>query len=171
MKRAEEKNETAIGNGSLKLPLRGKAYFQVWGGPYLSRPLDHVGIKLAAEITKHCDIDLPIRDFGVPSKEDLRNAVENAVHLILQGERVYIGCMGGFGRTGLFLAALAKTFGIKDSVSYVRRNYTHRAVETSEQQRLVEEFTPTQHTIDMIKREKFWVWFSPWKKNLTNSRY
>ena len=44
--------------------------------------------------------------------------------------------MGGWGRTGLFLALLAKVCGVENPVTYVRENYSPRAVETTDQHRL-----------------------------------
>ena len=46
--------------------------------------------------------------------------------------RLHCGCIGGHGRTGTFLAALVTEMsGEKDSISYVRDNYCHRAVEST----------------------------------------
>ena len=59
--------------------------------------------------------------------------------------------MGGIGRTGLFLAALAKLSGEKDPVAYVRKHYMPHAVETQQQQ-------------DFIKNLK--VWDLRWKLQL-----
>ena len=36
------------------------------------------------------------------------------------GRKVHCGCIGGHGRTGMFLAALCSKFGEKDAISYVR---------------------------------------------------
>ena len=46
---------------------------------------------------------------------------------------VYVGCAAGLGRTGTFLAALARLAGIDDGVAWTRANYDPRAVETAEQ--------------------------------------
>ena len=51
-----------------------------------------------------------------------------------------VGCLGGQGRTGLFLALLAKVWGIADPVKYVRRVYLRRAVETRDQEEWVADF-------------------------------
>lgn len=52
---------------------------------------------------------------------------------IKEGKKVHAGCMGGHGRTGLVLAALAATFGHKDAIQYVREHYCTKAVESQEQ--------------------------------------
>jgi protein-tyrosine phosphatase len=46
---------------------------------------------------------------------------------------VYVGCAAGLGRTGTFIAALARVAGIGDGVAWVRANYDTRAVETEAQ--------------------------------------
>jgi len=87
------------------------------------------------------DVWLPIRDFNVPeSKRDTEHALERTLEAAMNGRRVYVGCTGGWGRTGLFLALLAKCCGEKDPVAYVRRVYSRRAVERPEQERYVKEF-------------------------------
>ncbi len=50
------------------------------------------------------------------------------------GQKVHVGCIGGHGRTGLFLAALvAHVTGQSDAIHYVRENYCDHAVETKVQ--------------------------------------
>ncbi|MBA9002931.1 protein-tyrosine phosphatase family protein [Thermomonospora cellulosilytica] len=81
-------------------------------------------------------------DFRLPSdREDavlaFRQAWERAAT-----ERVEIACGGGVGRTGTALACLAVLDGVPpgEAVSYVRRHYRPRAVETPWQRRFVERF-------------------------------
>lgn len=52
---------------------------------------------------------------------------------INDGRKVHCGCIGGHGRTGTFLAALAALSGEKDAIEYVRAHYCDKAVETPEQ--------------------------------------
>lgn len=50
------------------------------------------------------------------------------------GKKVHVGCIGGHGRTGLFLSALvAKATGNKDAITWVREHYCEKAVETTAQ--------------------------------------
>ena len=98
--------------GSLRLPLYFGRYHTVFGGPYLDRPTGMVGVKLAREITAPHMVSVPIKDFSVPLQKDLDFGLGLAVANILDGDPVYAGCMGGKGRTGLFLAVLAKAFGV-----------------------------------------------------------
>lgn len=122
-----------VGLGTLKLPLWFSRYVTVTGGPYMESPKTYYGVKLAEEIRAPYRVSIPTKDFSVPKKADLDEGLANAVRALLHGERVYVGCMGGRGRTGLFLAILAKAFGIKNPVEYVRKNYFSHAVETKEQ--------------------------------------
>jgi protein-tyrosine phosphatase len=82
---------------------------------------------------------LPIPDFGVPTKDDLEQTVQQTIAHAQAGRHIAIHCSGGVGRTGLFMAYLAKRcLGLSgaEALQWVRR-YIPRAVETSEQQRWV----------------------------------
>jgi hypothetical protein len=127
--------------GYLKLPVSGNQYFTVVGGPYLQKPIGVTGVKMAEELPFRDDgsmeIDIPTEDFSVPNKEKLLGGLESAIDRILTGELIYVGCMGGRGRTGLFLSILAKVFSVDDPVGYVRKHYYEHAVETHEQYQYV----------------------------------
>ena len=81
------------------------------------------------------DIYFKIRDMGVPeSLTEFKKLLSFTAKQMKAGKSVYVGCIGGHGRTGLFLAALTKFInGDKDAVTTVRKNYCHKAVESSEQ--------------------------------------
>ncbi len=84
-------------------------------------------------------IYLPIPDFGVPSPDALLRAIEATISLAETGRNVVVHCSAGIGRTGLFLAMLAKrdlNLSGEDAISLVRQ-YIHGAVETAEQEQLV----------------------------------
>lgn len=50
------------------------------------------------------------------------------------GKTVHAGCIGGHGRTGMVVAALANVMlGEKDAIVWARKNYCPKAVETNEQ--------------------------------------
>ena len=57
-------------------------------------------------------------------------------------ERVEVACAGGRGRTGTALACIAVLDGLpaRDAVTYVRKHYDPRAVETPWQRRYVAQF-------------------------------
>jgi protein-tyrosine phosphatase len=98
---------------------------------------------MAQEIKQKCAVDIPTVDFQTPDRKTLYRGLSKAIDLILAGEPVYVGCMGGKGRTGLFLAVLAKAYGIKKPVEFVRANYYAHAVETKDQYDFVKRFTIT----------------------------
>ena len=118
----------------------GENMVRVYGGPYFDRPADMVGIKLALEIDLPCDISLPIRDYSIPNERDAKRALLSCMKAIAAGRDVYVGCWGGKGRTGLFMAILAKAAGVADPVSYVRATYNPHAIETAEQADFVKKF-------------------------------
>lgn len=133
-------------NGVLPLALgwRG-AFFNIdlHGGPFAKFAFGDNGFGICLREVEPVDYDvwLPIEDFGIPNNDDdVREAMVEAFEAALCGEDVYIGCMGGFGRTGLFLSLMTKAAGYPDPVGYVRKKYTSLAVETGEQKRYVAQF-------------------------------
>lgn len=119
----------------------------VTGGPFDAIPDGAFGVCLEPEATKAwlAEVSLPVRDFGVPGPAALRAAV-GAVLAQIQAEPsrpVHVGCRAGLGRTGLFLACLARAAGVEgDPVEYVRRHYHPHAAETPEQEAVARAFTP-----------------------------
>lgn len=76
-------------------------------------------------------IDWP--DFRVPAdREDALDALHEALDRARAGERVEAACLGGRGRTGTALAAMAVLDGLPaaDAVRWVRTHYNRHAVET-----------------------------------------
>lgn len=154
--------------GTLKLKLRNGYHFTVTGGPYHDKPQNYVGVKMAQEINLPCAINIPTVDFSEPNVELAMEGLNAAVARILRGERLYIGCMGGKGRTGLFLALLAKAFGEQDPVRYVRSYYYGHAVETAKQKKYVETFVIPRSVLRQIKWAKVKSFFRR-PGNLTTS--
>lgn len=111
------------------------------GGPFAGRSADQFGICLLERKTNDPDVWLPIRDFSVPDDQNaVREAIKQAMVAALQGREVYVGCMAGQGRTGLFLSLVAKAFGVENPVEYVRNVYYPHAVETKPQYDYVMKF-------------------------------
>ncbi len=164
-------NKYGIGNGHLALPAAWGREFTVFGGPFRQCPLEIgeeevVSLKLAPEIKAPCTFFLPIVDFSVPTTKQVDTVLPVIMDSILKGDVVYAGCMGGMGRTGLFLAVLAKAWGIPEPVKYVRENYYAHAVETANQAKFVAEYQIPEEVTKMVKRAKFWSFFG-WTKHMT----
>jgi len=81
------------------------------------------------------DIYFKIPDMGVPKDlGEFKKLISWTAKEMKKGKSVFVGCIGGHGRTGLFLAALTKhMIGDKDATTTVRENYCKKAVESSEQ--------------------------------------
>lgn len=153
--------------GQLQIKLNKRQYFVVTGGPFMECPSTMKGVKMAKEIKQECAVDIPTQDFQVPDRAVLYRGLHKALELVLAGEPVYVGCMGGKGRTGLFLAVLVKAFGVKKPVEFVRANYYAHAVETQEQYLFVKKFRITPRMRLKIKLARRWAWLKFWKTNLT----
>lgn len=81
------------------------------------------------------DVFFAIPDMGVPKDlQTFNKLLAYTADSMRAGKSVYVGCIGGHGRTGLFLAALT-TFmtGNKDTIELVRKKYCKKAVESNAQ--------------------------------------
>lgn len=151
-------------NGTLPLKLGWFKTYHVTGGPYRNKPNAMIGVKLAPEIRAPAFISLDAPDFGLFKPAECEAAAADTLQLIANGVPVYAGCFGGIGRTGTFLAILAKAAGHDDAVAYVRKHYIPEAVETEEQESFVEEFDVTRLRA-MLKRwrwERLAGWIPSW---------
>lgn len=82
-------------------------------------------------------------DFRLPAdRDDAQDALHEAWSRAA-AERVEVACGGGRGRTGTALACIAVLDGVpaREAVTYVRKHYDSRAVETPWQRRYVARFT------------------------------
>lgn len=130
--------------GTLPLAVAGRAV-TVTGGPFDAIPDGAFGVCLEANAAKAwlADIALPVRDFGVPEPADLHAAVAAALaQLRAHPDRpLHVGCRAGYGRTGLFLACLARAAGVEgDALDYVRAHYHPLAAETAQQETMARDF-------------------------------
>lgn len=120
----------------------GAAYFVVYGGRFGQKPPGMKGVSLLERVQENNvpDIHIPTEDYKTPPIALMSKGIKQALDLISQGKPVYAGCFGGWGRTGTFLAVLAKAWGIPQPIEYVRKEYVQEAVEKREQEVYIEDF-------------------------------
>lgn len=165
---ARVKVEQPKANGYLPLNLGWLGGFHdlvVTGGPFdgYRKTANSFGVCVRAErLPKWVDAHLPIHDFQTPDDfEQVNRVLKAAIDASLAGKEVYVGCMGGWGRTGLVLALLAKVCGVADPVAYVRKYYSPCAVETDKQARYVASF-------DVAELQRHVAWAGWTKRTLDN---
>lgn len=87
-------------------------------------------------------IHLPIPDFSVPTQEALSAAINAAQAHGNAGKNIAVHCYAGFGRTGMFLACLARQvlgMSANEAIEWVR-SYVPTAIEVPEQVDVVKNF-------------------------------
>lgn len=134
---------------------------KLYGGPYLNKPNDMFGVKMAKEIIAPCDIDIPTPDFSVPPVDLLKKGLVDTFAALFSGRDVYVGCMGGTGRTGLFMACFVRLMGEACAVGHVREHYKKHAVETETQKLFVNTLDLTEERAKvngMISQKLVFPW-------------
>jgi hypothetical protein len=128
------------------------------GGPFRNMPDGYFGICLLEHFAGEWDgLHMPIRDFGVPTNTRLvEAALLEAFNALLSGKKVWVGCAGAYGRTGLFLGLMAKVAGVADPIEYVRDIYCGAAIETEQQEVYIKNFD-----VSFVRSTLFWhrAWF------------
>lgn len=142
----------------------------VTGGPFARCPRGAFGVNMAAREVLGGDLRIPVIDYGTPDPETLLSHALYACYVALQGRNpVYVGCGFGIGRTGTFLAVMARItnpesdrVAVGDSgqhrkggvVRWLRQRYRDDAVETNAQEKLVNSLDVTQARYHY----RTWVW-------------
>jgi protein-tyrosine phosphatase len=87
-------------------------------------------------------IHLPIPDFDVPTQAALSAAIDAALDRANAGKNLAVHCYAGYGRTGMFLACVARrVLGMpaSEAIEWVR-SYIPSAIEVPEQVDVVKAF-------------------------------
>lgn len=76
-----------------------------------------------------------ITDMSVPkSPKEFKKMITWVCSQLHDGKRIHVGCVGGHGRTGLFIAAVRAEYnGDKNSGQWVRENHCVNAIESKTQ--------------------------------------
>jgi hypothetical protein len=88
------------------------------------------------------DIEFRVTDFHAPDKKHTKAYIELVdwtVEQLASGTRVHAGCIGGHGRTGMFLAAIMARLGEENPIAWTREHYCDRATESIEQVKFLHE--------------------------------
>lgn len=80
-------------------------------------------------------VRFPIVDQNVPDdRGTFDKLIDWTVEQMKAGKSVHVGCIGGHGRTGLFLSVLVNRItGQTDSTAWLRKHYCQKAVESKKQ--------------------------------------
>jgi protein-tyrosine phosphatase len=128
-------------------PVKG---FHINAGPLDARNVKVPCVNLTETNRQNCTWHLPIPDFSVPDNDELvLEILRGVIYQMALGNVVHVGCRGGIGRTGLFLALLYKALVGKEErrwqtpLLWVRQHYMSHAVETYEQAEYLRSFDVT----------------------------
>jgi hypothetical protein len=80
-------------------------------------------------------VRFPITDQSVPAdKAEFDKLIDWTIEQMRAGKKVHCGCIGGHGRTGIFLSVLINRInGRKDASAWMRQNYCNKAIESKKQ--------------------------------------
>lgn len=129
---------------AVPIPLENGLTGWVHAGPTREMPPGYELVRCAIEIPvagKTVAYDIAIPDFSTFQTQHLDEVLPELLDDLAEGRKLYIGCMGGTGRTGTLLALLVAqhpAFTGEMAVAYIRQVYKPGAVETEDQKLQVE---------------------------------
>jgi protein-tyrosine phosphatase len=83
----------------------------------------------------------PVKDFGVPSKEQASELADSVLSDVRSGKNILIHCMGGLGRTGTMSACVLVRHGLSPAAAVAMvRDIRPGTLETDAQVNFVSEF-------------------------------
>lgn len=149
-------------NGEMELYLPGgKHTIMIHGGPFKSF-IDgpgRYGLCLREDKPVKATAHMPIQDFSIPEQPvaEVQKHIRALIAAAIHGVQVYVGCAGGWGRTGIMLALVAKTLGYALPITHVRANYSRHAVEKPAQEAYIDQF-PVEDLKWFIRWHLFTAW-------------
>jgi len=101
-----------------------------------------------ARLDGHAHVRFPIRDRGVPDREQMTEILDHVDGALAEGRIVYLHCLGGIGRTGMAVACHLIRGGASPEEALASiaawRSDGVRSPETDDQRRFVESWaTPS----------------------------
>jgi hypothetical protein len=95
-----------------------------------------------------------ITDMQAPHCEvEFKNLINYMEEQLNAGKKIHVGCIGGHGRTGTVFAALVKQMlGEEDAITWVRKHYCKKAVESASQV----QFLHKHYGITKVDASKSW---------------
>jgi hypothetical protein len=142
---------------TLPIFLPGDQIAYIMAGPTRELPDDRLLVRCAEEIPadpSRVAVDIGTKDFQPFDPDKLTAGLPTIIRLLKEDYRLYVGCMGGTGRTGTLLAILAGQHpGMNgpDAIKYIRAIYKSGAVETAEQKEQVAEFSMTEEVRNLVE--------------------
>lgn len=119
--------------------LPGDKLVYITAGPTREMPANCRLIRCAAEIPVARDViafDVSVTDFTPFDDDTILANINGIIDALIDGEELFVGCMGGTGRTGTMLAILAAQHPAMtgpNAIQYIRQIYKSGAVETANQ--------------------------------------
>lgn len=121
------------------------------------------GIKLAPELNLAANYELPIVDFSIPDIGEVLLLIDWIDNNTNEDCELYLGCNGGYGRTGLIAACVLVAFEeqtVTSAIETVRKLVHPHCIETQQQEKFVQDFAeildtlPLEAAIDMAHKNQ-----------------